>query len=81
MAKMDDDCPGIEDKKTQPSMGQAMCGRAPTHEVLRQRARHLREESHRMEKLADELERRRLGPEADQVLWDMIVCPPGHLLR
>ena len=50
-----------------------MCnGRMPAYEFLRQKARGLREKAHTMEHLADELENRRLGREADQLLWQLI---------
>ncbi len=43
-------------------------------DVLRQKARVLRDRAHAMEKLADEV--CRLSPEADAALWEMVVSSP-----
>jgi hypothetical protein len=49
----------------------AMAMREPTHEVLYQAARRLRDRAAAIEKLADELKRRMFEPDADGVLWEL----------
>jgi hypothetical protein len=44
---------------------------------IRQKAKRKRDESYRLEKLADELERLNLSPEADTALYDLAM-KAGH---
>lgn len=56
----------------------AMAMREPTHEVLYQAARRLRDKAAAIEKLADELKRRPFVPAADEVMWELahgLRCP------
>jgi hypothetical protein len=52
--------------------------REPTHEVLYQAARRLRDKAAAIEKLADEVKRRMFEPAADDVMWELahgLRCP------
>jgi hypothetical protein len=52
--------------------------REPTHEVLYQAARRLRDKAAAIEKLADEVKRRMFEPAADEVMWELahgLRCP------
>lgn len=48
------------------------CHREAAFSVLRNRARQMRDEAHRMEVLADQLEFQRLSPDAEDALWDIL---------
>lgn len=50
---------------------QAMCRRESVATLLRRKSRRLRDEAHSLDKLADELEYSRFGPEAERVLYEM----------
>lgn len=68
----------LEEKTSEPMCEDGprdmMCAhRMPACEVLRLKARELRDKAHALEKFADELDRRRLSRESDEILWSLVV--------
>ena len=72
--RMRDGRDGPEDCKDEAQCSQPMqCSREPLALVIRNKARHLRDKAHSLEKLADEFERRYISPESEGILMSAIL--------
>lgn len=58
------------------SPGPCQGSRISMAELLRGRARIMRDRAHAVEGLADEIGRRSFSPVAEQVLWEVILASP-----